>query len=411
MNIKISKFNNIRKKRKEISQKVSRIIKYVKKYKDDALVNLTKKYENRTIKKKDMVINIKKIDFSKLSKTDKKSLIECRDQIIKFHKLQKKYIYKSWIKKNKNFNIIGQILNPINKIGVYSPGGMTFYPSSIFMSVIPAIIAGVKKIYLFTPAKPSRKSLSVFYSAKICGLKKVYNIGGAQSIAAMSIGTKRIKRVNKIYGPGNIFVNEAKKKMFGRVGISNLAGPTEILILFDKKNKRKRIVKELFSQIEHDKNCFSVLISNKKSFLISIIKIIKKFIYKSKNKIIKHSIKNTLFFYKKKIKECIKLSNYFAPEHLSIFVKNPLKYLKYVKSAGTVFLGKKTYEPMGDYSIGINHVLPTNKSSKFSSPLGVYDFYKSFNIVSVKKKKKYKDLAKKIAEIEKLSFHKKVFDE
>ncbi|UOQ27879.1 Histidinol dehydrogenase [Candidatus Vidania fulgoroideae] len=411
MKIKISKFKKMKKNNEKISKKVSRIINYVKKYKDDAIVSLTKKYENRLLKKKNIIIDIGKIDFSKFSKKKKKSLLKCRNQVVKFHKLQKKYIYKSWFVKNKNFNVIGQVLNPINKIGVYSPGGLVLYPSSIFMSVVPAIIAGVKKIYLFTPAKLDKKSLSVFYSAKICGLKKIYNIGGAHSIAAMSIGTKRIKKVNKIYGPGNIFINEAKKKLFGEIGISNLAGPTEVAIIFDKKNKKNRIIKELFAQIEHDKLCFSVLISNKKSFLISIIEKIKNSVALKNNKIIKHSIKNTLFFYKKKIKECIKLSNHFAPEHLSILVKNTHKYLKFIKNAGTVFIGKKTYEPMGDYSIGINHVLPTGRSSKFSSPIGLYDFYKSFNIVCVKKKKKYKNLAKKIANIEKLKFHSEVLDE
>ncbi|UOQ38023.1 Histidinol dehydrogenase [Candidatus Vidania fulgoroideae] len=411
MKIKILKFEKIKKKTKKVSKKVSRIINYVKKYKDDAIVNLTKKYENRTLKKKNIVINIRKINFSKLSKKRKKSLLKCRNQVAKFHKLQKKYIYKSWFIKNKNFDIIGQVLNPINKIGVYSPGGLVLYPSSIFMSVVPAMIAGVKKIYLFTPAKLNKSSLSVFYSAKICGLKKIYNIGGAHSIAAMSTGTKRIKRVDKIYGPGNIFINEAKKKLFGEIGVSNLAGPTEVAIIFDEKNKKSRIIKELFSQIEHDKLCFSLLISSKKSFLVSIIKKIRNSTTLKKNKIIKYSIKNTLFFYRKKVKECIKLSNHFAPEHLSILVKNSHKYLKFIRNAGTVFIGRKTYEPMGDYSIGINHVLPTGKSSKFSSPLGLYDFYKSFNIVCVKKKKKYRNLAKEMANIEKLKFHSKVLDE
>lgn len=387
-----------------INKKVSRIINYFKKYKDDGLVKLIQKYEKRKIKKKQLIIKLKNIDFSKLKKKKKKILISCRNNIIKYHKLQKKKIGESWFFKNKDFEILGQRLIPIKKVGVYSPGGKTIYPSSIFMSIIPAKISGVKKISLFTPVKLKKKNLPVFFAAKICGIKKIYNIGGAQAIAAMTFGSKRIKKVNKIVGPGNNFVNETKKKVFGKVGLANLAGPTEIIIIFDKKNKKKRIIYELFSQIEHDENCFSVLICNNKKYINSIIKKIKLI---KKKKPIKFSINNCIFIYEKKIKDCFKISNYFAPEHLSVLIKNSKKYIKYIRSAGTVFIGKKTYESMGDYSIGSNHVLPTEKSSKFSSPLGVYDFYKIVNFIKIKKKKKYKKIASGMSKLEKLKYHRK----
>ncbi|MGX7583085.1 histidinol dehydrogenase [Candidatus Vidania fulgoroideorum] len=411
MNFKINNLSTIKKKiviiKKKYNKKINRIINYIKKYKDDGLVKLTKKFEGRILKKKQIKVNLNNLNYSKLSKKKKIYLNNCRNNIIKFHKLQKKYIMKNWFVKNKNFKFVGQRISPINKVGIYSPGG-SLYPSSILMNIIPAIISGVKNIFLCTPIKLKKKNLSVFYAAKICGLKNIYNVGGAQAIAAMAFGTKRIKKVNKIFGPGNIFVNNSKKAVFGNVGLANLAGPTEITIIFDKKNDKKRIIYEVFSQIEHDNDCVSIFICNNKFFLIKIINKIKKIIGKYKKSKIFRSIKNSFFFYEKKKKNICKIANYFATEHISLLVSKPSSYLKYIKSSGTVFLGKKTFEPMGDYSIGINHVLPTEKSSKFSSPLGVYDFYKIMNLVYLKNNKDYINLAKKMAKMEKFYFHKKV---
>ncbi|MGX7589318.1 histidinol dehydrogenase [Candidatus Vidania fulgoroideorum] len=383
-------------KKNEIRKIVDNIYKKIKKN-SNIVKSMIEKYDKI---KGNILIKIKNIDFSKLETCKKNTIKVFIKKIFFFHKLQKKKLLKNWFFKKKNIKI-GQINNPIKKIAIYVPGGNSGYVSSLVMNYVPAIIAGVKKIYVTTPAK-GKFLLPILYACKILGIKKIYRIGGAHAIFSFSIGNKITPKVDKIIGPGNDFVNLAKKKVFGSVGIDSLAGPTELLIITDGKVKTNNIIYDLFAQLEHDINAKAFILSNNIYFL----KRIKKYIIrkKIKNKVLKKSLKNLFIVYEKTIKRCIKISNKIAPEHLEYYANK--KYLKHIKNAGAIFVGKNTCEVLGDYSSGLNHVLPTNSNSRFSSPLGVYDFIKLSNYLELKKsnKKEYL-LSKNMSKIERLFYH------
>ncbi|MGX7458760.1 histidinol dehydrogenase [Candidatus Vidania fulgoroideorum] len=390
---------------------VNRIIRYVIKYGDDALVVLSRKYDLINISKNNIPIRISNIDFSYLDPNIRESLLSCRNKIVGFHKRQFKAIgTHSWFFRNSLGNVLGQLCNPINKVGVYIPGGKKIYPSSVLMNCIPAILAGVKHIYACTPARLNRGNLPVFYALKILGIDKLYNIGGAQAVAALAFGTKRIHKVDKIVGPGNRFVNIAKRLVFGSVGIDMLAGPTEIGIIFDKYTNTKKVIYELFSQIEHDDSCLSFLISNDKQSILEVYYKITNFLSVNRNDSrlvsISKAFTKTLFFYNKDINICFKISNFLSPEHFSLLIANPLNYISKLKTPCSIFIGKYNSESFGDYSIGSNHVLPTNKCGRFSSVLNVNDFRVLKNISIIK----YRDLslgyiASSFSKLENLFFH------
>ncbi|XAO72610.1 MAG: histidinol dehydrogenase [Candidatus Vidania fulgoroideorum] len=410
MKIKIykkNKFNKIYKKKNKNNIKSKNIInqikEIVKKKKYKKIFKLINKLDKINLKKKRFVINIKKLKIK--FKTKKKIIIGIKKiiyNIINFHLKQKKNIkYKTWKLKNKLFNI-GQIAKPINNIAIYVPGGNKSYISSLIMNIIPAKIAGNRNIYVCTPSK-GKNLIYLIYISKILGVKKIFRIGGAQAILTLTIGNKFVKNVDKIVGPGNIFVNKTKKYVYGKVGIESLAGPTELLIITNKNKNSKTITIDIFSQLEHDINSKVFLISNKIKLLKNVKKHIKKI--KIKNKIIKKSIKNLFIILCKNIKECFKLSNKIAPEHLELICNK--KYTKYIKNAGSVFVGKKSTEVFGDYAIGTNHVLPTNSNSRFSSPLGIYDFIKWINYIEIHKKgiKKISKYSCLMSKIERMFFH------
>ncbi|QSW37907.1 histidinol dehydrogenase [Candidatus Vidania fulgoroideae] len=390
---------------------VNRILKYVIRYGDDALVALSKRYECRNIRKSDISIKINDIDFSGLDLNIKRNLLSCRNRIVGFHKRQLREIgLKSWFIKNSLNNVLGQACIPIKRVGVYIPGGKKIYPSSVFMNCVPAILSGVKKIYSCTPARLNKNNLPVFYAFKILGIDNIYNIGGAQAIAALAFGTKRIHKVNKIIGPGNRFVNTAKKLVFGSVGIDTLAGPTEIGIYFDRDIKIKKIAYELFSQIEHDDKCLSFVVSNNKKGIFKFYHKSKKFLIRNrfnpKIRIISKCFGRTMFFYNRKTRLCFKISNFLAPEHFSLLSNNPIRHIGNIKTPGSIFIGRYNSESFGDYSIGTNHVLPTNRCSKFSSVLNVNDFMLIKNISFIRyKEQKLTDIASSISKIERLFFH------
>lgn len=394
--LKKKKFlKNYYKKSFIVEKKIKKIYNNIKKKGDSYLKKCIKKYDKINkkfiyyIKNKTNIFNKKEI----------KNIKKFINRIYSFHNFQKKKIgIKSWKKKDYFFKKIGQQCVPINKLLIYVPGGKYSYISSLIMNLIPAKIAGVKKIYISTPAK-GIKFLKIISICGLLNIKKIFRIGGAHCIFAFAFGTLKIPKVHKIVGPGNIYVSLAKKKVYGMVGLDSIAGPTEILIISDGFCKIKNIILDIFSQLEHDENSKAFILSYNYLFLKKIKNIVKKN---------KRFIKKINLIYLKNLTECIKLSNKIAPEHLE-YIVNDKKKIKNLKNFGTIFIGEQTCEALGDYCAGTNHVLPTNSNSKFSSPLGVNDFLKISNFLKVNKKK-YKKIAINsyyIAKIEGLKYHKK----
>ena len=371
----------------KIDQRTKKIIQDIKKNKDIALI----KYEKKYSKLKNISLN--KIKFSnlerkkiikKLDKTTKNSIDLAFNRIFNFHKKQK---LSSYSFKDKFKNSFSYKSKALKRVGVYVPGGRASYPSSVLMNCIPALVAGVKEIYMTTPAMNKLYNPAVIYAAQKCRVKEIYKIGGAQAIAAMAYGTKTIQKVDKIVGPGNAFVASAKKQVFGEVGIDMIAGPSEVTIVADKTSKPDWIAADLIAQAEHDETSQSIVLTDD----IKIIKKINYFLTQQlktlpKKRIATKSLKNfglsILVTNKKILTEAI---NLIAPEHLEIFTKNSNKILKNIHNAGSIFLGEYSPEAIGDYLAGPNHVLPTSGSARFSSGLSVYDFLKRFSVIKMTK--------------------------
>jgi len=377
-------------KRKSIQKNqtsvVSKIINNVKKNGEQAVLNYEKKFSK--IKKK-----IKKISFSNkeiniiLKRTDKelkKAIDLAYNRIKKFHSKQKFLSFKF---KDKYKNELSYKYSPIEKVGVYVPGGTASYPSTVLMNCIPAIVAGVKNIYLTTPALDSKINPAIIYAAKKCGVKKIYKTGGAHSIAAFAYGTKNFEKVDKIVGPGNAFVACAKKEVFGDVGIDMVAGPSEVTVVADKSADPDLVAADLIAQAEHDVNAQSILITDNKNLIKLVNLSLKKQLIKlPKKKIASQSLKNFgLAILTKNKKKIIEIINTIAPEHLELCTNYNNKIIKGVKNAGSIFVGKFSPEAIGDYMAGPNHVLPTSGSARFSSGLSVNDFLKKHSLIKITK--------------------------
>tara|TARA_B110000881_G_scaffold205228_1_gene207493 strand:- start:623 stop:1924 length:1302 start_codon:yes stop_codon:yes gene_type:complete len=366
---------------------VKKIIQDVKKNKDKALIKYEKKYSKKnkikTTELKFSEIEIKKI-IKKLDKETKKSIDLAFSRIFKFHRKQKLNSYKI-IDNYKN--IFTYKSSPIEKIGVYVPGGSASYPSSVLMNCIPALIAGVKEIYMTTPTINKKCNAAVIYAAKKCKVREIYKVGGAQAIAALAYGTKTIKKVNKIVGPGNTFVAAAKKEVFGDVGIDMIAGPSEVTVVTDKYSNPEWVAADLIAQAEHDNFAQSILVSNNKEIISKVNFYIKKQLKNLPRKLIaENSLKNFgLSIYVKNKKTLIKVINLIAPEHLEICIKKPNEIINKITNAGSIFIGNYSPEAMGDYIAGPNHVLPTSGAAKFSSGLSVYDFLKRHSLIKITK--------------------------
>ncbi|MDU2290386.1 MAG: histidinol dehydrogenase [Clostridium celatum] len=359
-----------------IRKNVEEIIENVKSSGDKALRGYTLDFDK-------VYLENFKIDEEEIEKAfieGDKSFInilkESIKNIKKYHEKQKKtsYIYQ------KEFGVyMGQRLIPVDSVAIYVPGGKAAYPSSVLMNAIPAKVAGVEKIVLVTPLdKSGHVNKNILIAAKLCGISNVYMLGGAQAIAALTYGTESIESVSMIVGPGNAFVAEAKRQVYGDVGIDMVAGPSEILIIADEKSNPKYIAADLMSQAEHDELASSILVTTSKEIAEKVNSEIKLQIEKmSRRKIIESSFRN---FGKivicSSIKDGIEFANLIAPEHLELLVDNPMEYLEGVKNAGSVFIGEYTPEPIGDYFGGTNHVLPTGGTARFSSPLSVDTFIK-----------------------------------
>ena len=367
-----------------VDQVVENIIKKIKDDSDSGLLKLTQKYDNFKVSDvNQLFVRSEEIEKSK-KMVDPKVLSSLKSAIKRIKDYHKRQIPKNDIFRDKHGILLGGLWNPIESVGLYVPGGTAAYPSSLIMNAVPAIVAGVRRIVITVPAINGILNPVILACASLLGIKEIYKIGGAQAVAALAIGTKKIKKVDKIVGPGNAYVATAKKKLFGIVGIDMIAGPSEILIIADKNNNPEHIAIDLLSQAEHDKLAQSILITDNENFANEVIDKIKTLLKKLDRKEIASESWNNygVVIISKSIQSSISLANEIAPEHLELAIDNSTKYLDKIKNAGAVFLGKYTPEAIGDYVAGPNHVLPTDRTAKFSSGLNVLDFFKRTSVVS-----------------------------
>lgn len=351
--------------------------------KDKALEDYTKKFDDKnfSIQNVEILKDDQEKAFFSLEKEMQEILIKAKDRIYDYHMHQKR---NTFTYKGEFGEILGQKITPIENVGVYVPGGKAAYPSSVLMNIVPAMVAGVKNIVMCTPRQGGQVNPLVLACAYLCNVNHVYAIGGAQAIAAMAYGTESIKKVDKIVGPGNIFVALAKKEVYGSVGIDSIAGPSEILIVCDKSCNPKFVASDMLAQAEHDELASAIVICDDLKTAKEIQKWVETFYEESNRKdILTKSLQNySKIIVVSSISEAIKLANIIAPEHLELAIDNAFNYLGDIQNAGAIFLGHYTPEAFGDYMAGPNHVLPTVQTARFFSPLGVDDFIKKSSIIS-----------------------------
>lgn len=391
----------------DVNETVENILKDVKKRGDKALFEYTKKFDKVDLK----TLEVSEEEIQKAFDTIDKELLEVikysHDNIKLFHEKQ---VRNNFIVKKENGVSLGQIINPIEKVGLYVPGGTAAYPSTVLMNAVPAKIADCKEIIMVTPPTSDGTILpSLLVAAKIAGVDRIFKVGGAQSIAALSYGTESIPKVYKIVGPGNIYVAMAKKMVYGEVSIDMIAGPSEVLIIADDSANPVHVAADLLSQAEHDKLAASILVTTSKELAKNVAEQLEIQLKElEREEIARTSIENQgRIIVTKTIDEAIKISNEIAPEHLELAVSNPFELLTKIKNAGSIFMGHNTPEPLGDYLAGPNHTLPTSGTAKFSSPLSVDDFIKKSSFIYYSKEglEEVKDKVIKFAESEGLTAH------
>lgn len=382
----------------EISSSVFNIIQDIRKNGDKAVFKYLKMFDGIDLSKEGYKVSRKTINEAskKVSPSLKRAIKSSYTNILAFHKQENLQIKKSW-EMSKNGLTAGQFYNSVESAGVYVPGGRFSYPSSVLMTVLPAVAAGVKRIIIVTP--PGKMGNEVLFAAKLCGVSEIYRIGGASAIAAMAYGTEKLKKVDLIVGPGNAYVNEAKRQVFGQAGIDSLAGPSEVAIVADKNVPVEYAVNDIMAQVEHDPMAKAYLFCESKDKIEQIKKSLPKEAFKQ----LKAEVCS--------LEKAMDKVNAIAPEHLELLVKNPAVLVKKVKNAGAVFAGYQTPTAAGDYWAGPSHVLPTAGSAKFSSGLSVMSFLKRTSYIEMNKnnKKAYKEIAD-FAMAEGLSHHAKSSD-
>ena len=393
----------------EYESRVAAIIEEVRKNRDAAVFSYTKQFDRAEINADNIVVTDEEINEAyatvapELLDVIRKSLVNIRA----FHSKQLK---NSWFTSGENGTILGQKVTPLDKVGVYVPGGKAVYPSSVLMNVVPAKVAGVPHIYMTTPPGADGKiAASTLVAAKEAGVDTIYKVGGAQAIAALAFGTESIPKVDKIVGPGNIYVTLAKKAVFGHVSIDSIAGPSEILVLADETANPEYVAADLLSQAEHDEMASAILITTSRALADQVSKEIDYFVARlSRKAIIEKSLENYGYILiAPDMETAIDTVNEIASEHLEIVTKNPFDTMTRVKNAGAIFLGEYSSEPLGDYFAGPNHVLPTNGTAKFFSALSVDDFIKKSSIISYSREALedvYRDIVQ-FAECEQLTAH------
>lgn len=393
----------------EFESRVNDIIQNVREKRDEAVFEYTLKFDGATIDQDNIRVTEEEIKEAyeqvdpKLLDVIRKALVNIRD----YHTKQKQY---SWFDSDESGIILGQKVTPLKTVGVYVPGGKAVYPSSVLMNVIPAKVAGVSNIIMTTPCgKDGKVYPSTLVAAKEAGVDAIYKVGGAQAIAALAFGTESIPKVDKIVGPGNIYVALAKKAVFGYVSIDSIAGPSEIMVLADETANPRFVAADLLSQAEHDEMASAILVTTSETLAEQVSVEVDKFVATlSRKEIIRKSLDNYGYILvADTMQDAIDTVNEIASEHLELVTKNPFETMTKIRNAGAIFIGEYSSEPLGDYFAGPNHVLPTNGTAKFFSPLGVDDFIKKSSIISYSREALepvYKDIVQ-FAECEKLTAH------
>ena len=393
----------------EFESRVNDIIQNVREKRDEAIFEYTLKFDGATINQDNIRVTEEEIKEAyeqvdpKLLDVIRKALVNIRD----YHAKQKQY---SWFDSDESGIILGQKVTPLKTVGVYVPGGKAVYPSSVLMNVIPAKVAGVSNIIMTTPCgKDGKVYPSTLVAAKEAGVDAIYKVGGAQAIAALAFGTESIPKVDKIVGPGNIYVALAKKAVFGYVSIDSIAGPSEIMVLADETANPRFVAADLLSQAEHDEMASAILVTTSETLAEQVSVEVDKFVATlSRKEIIQKSLDNYGYILvADTMQDAIDTVNEIASEHLELVTKNPFETMTKIRNAGAIFIGEYSSEPLGDYFAGPNHVLPTNGTAKFFSPLSVDDFIKKSSIISYSREALepvYKDIVQ-FAECEKLTAH------
>ncbi len=366
----------------EISRTVESILADVKTRGDAALLEYTNRFDDRDAAIEDLEIHASELEkaLETIPAELRKGLEHAASRVREYHDRQK---LESWLYKDKEGNTLGQQVTPLDRVGLYVPGGKAAYPTSVLMNAIPAHVAGVPEIIMVVPTPKGEKNQMVLAAAAISGVSQVFSVGGAQAVAALAYGTASVPRVDKIVGPGNIFVATAKRQVFGTVGIDMIAGPSEVLIVSDGESNPDGVAMDLFAQAEHDEEACSILICSEVEFLDAVEESINRLLPEMERKdIIRSSLdKNGALILVEDMDEAINLVNQIAPEHLELSVAAPEPLLPKIRHAGAIFMGHYAAEVLGDYCAGPNHVLPTARTARFSSPLGVYDFQKRSSII------------------------------
>ena len=395
----------------EINRSVKKIIDAVKQNGDASVLDYTNQFDSlKAHSISELIISHKRLkeSFDNLESEQKNALSIAAERIKSYHLNQ---IQESWTYKEEDGSVLGQKITPLQRAGLYVPGGKAAYPSSVLMNSIPAKVAGVEELIMVVPTPNGVINELVLAAAYVAEVDLVITIGGAQAIAALAYGTESIPKVDKIVGPGNIYVATAKRQVFGQVGIDMIAGPSEILIICDGNTNPDWIAMDLFSQAEHDEDAQAILLCPDEDFIKEVEMSISKLLpTMEREQIIKTSLKNRgALILTHDIDDAVKISNRIAPEHLELSVENPESILDDIKHAGAIFMGKYSSEALGDYCAGTNHVLPTSSTARFSSPLGVYDFTKRSSIVMASKEgaKKLGETASVLAFGEGLEAHAK----
>lgn len=364
---------------------VANILKDVKVRGDAAVLEYTNRFDKTSANSlAELEISQAELQAALHSLPDdqRQALQAAADRVKSYHEKQ---VTQSWSYTEADGTLLGQQVTALDRVGLYVPGGKAAYPSSVLMNAIPAKVAGVQELIMVVPTPNGEKNALVLAAAAIAGVDRVFCIGGAQAVGAMAYGTQTVPQVDKIVGPGNAYVAAAKRRVFGVVGIDMVAGPSEILVICDGKTNPDWIAMDLFSQAEHDELAQSILLSQDAEFLDAVAASMQRLVETMPRKdIINTSISDRgALILTKDLDEAIAISNYIAPEHLELSVENPLEMSKKIKHAGAIFMGRDTCEALGDYCAGPNHVLPTSRTARFSSPLGVYDFQKRSSLILV----------------------------
>jgi histidinol dehydrogenase len=393
----------------EVNATVTAILADVARRGDEALLEYTRRFDRlEATRAAELEMPAARLTeaLAAIDGRERDALEQAAARIRAYHEHQ---LQESWQYRDDAGNLLGQKITPMKRVGIYVPGGKASYPSSVLMNALPARVAGVNEIIMVVPAPGGELNDLVLAAAAIAGVDRVFTIGGAQAVAALAHGTATVPAVDKIVGPGNIYVATAKRQVFGRVGIDMVAGPSEILVIGDGTTDPDWVAMDLFSQAEHDENAQSLLLSPDGAYLDAVAASIERLLPQMERAdIIRQSLDGRgALIRTRDIDEAVAVANRLAPEHLELSVADPQRLLPLVENAGAIFMGPYTSEALGDYCAGPNHVLPTSRSARFSSPLGVYDFQKRSSVIMCSERgvQELGDLASKLARAESLTAH------